>query len=130
MDRSSSKALRLGVASIALLAAWQCGFTPSSAWAQTPPPPATAPPGAPAAAAAPAAPTSPLTAPSFAGPLVQNPTPYSTVVPGIGTVYVTGALSGLWRNVYVSKPRWRGFQRRTCTLLGNAIACDRTAMPI
>ncbi len=96
MDRGSSKALRLGVASIALLAAWQCGFTPSSAWAQTPPPPAAAPPGAPAAPAAPAAPpTSPLTAPSLAGPLTLSTTPYNFNAAGLGNVYVSGVLSGV-----------------------------------
>jgi hypothetical protein len=95
MDRSSSKALRLGVASIALLAAWQCGFTASSAWAQTPPPPA-APPGVPAAPAAPAAPpTSPLTAPSLAGPLALSTTPYNFNAAGLGNVYVSGVLSGV-----------------------------------
>jgi hypothetical protein len=91
MHRSLSKSLRLGVASFAVLAVWQCGLV-SSASAQTPVPPAP-PPGAPAAP--PAAPTSPLTAPSFAGPIAQNPTPINFDAAGLGTVYLTGAVSGL-----------------------------------
>jgi hypothetical protein len=88
------------------LAAWQCGLSsPASAQTPPPPPPAAAPaPGAPAGApaaapgapaAAPAAPTSPLTAPSFAGPITQNATPINFDAAGLGTVYFTGALSGL-----------------------------------
>ena len=89
MNRSSSKSLRLGVAGFALLAAWQCG--PASA--QTPPPPPP-PPAAPAEAPA-AAPTSPLTAPSMAGPLTLQTTPYNFDAAGLGTIYFSGALSGL-----------------------------------
>ena len=97
MNRSISKSLRVGVAGFAALTAWQCALT-SSAWAQTPPPPP--PPGAaPAPLAAPApppaAPTSPLTAPSLAGPLAQNPTPINFDAAGLGTVYLSGAVSGL-----------------------------------
>jgi hypothetical protein len=97
MNRSLSKSLSLGVAGFALLAAWQCGLG-ATALAQTPPPappPAAAPAEAPAAPAAPAAPTSPLTAPSFAGPLTQNATPINFDAAGLGTVYFTGAVSGL-----------------------------------
>jgi Putative beta-barrel porin-2, OmpL-like. bbp2 len=98
MKRNFSKSLRLGVAGVAILAAWHCALTPSSALAQTPPPAPLAPaPAAPAEApAAPAAPTSPLTAPSFAGPIAQNPTPINFDAAGLGTVYVTGAVSGLF----------------------------------
>ena len=96
MNRSTSKSLRLSVAGFALLAVWQCGLV-ASAEAQTPPPPP--PPGAPPAAAAPAAPaappTSPLTAPSMAGPLALQTTPYSFDAAGLGTVYFSGALSGI-----------------------------------
>ena len=97
MDRTSSKSLRLGVAGIAAIAAWQCGLSSPAAWAQTPPPPppAAAPTPAEAPAAAPAAPTSPLTAPSYAGPLVQNPEPLHADLIGLGTVYLTGAVSGI-----------------------------------
>jgi hypothetical protein len=97
MNRSSSKSLRLGIAGVAVFAAWHCGLTPSSALAQTPP-------AAPAEApAAPAAPTSPLTAPSFAGPLAQNPTPINFDAAGLGTVYLTGAVSGL--GLFQSNPQ-------------------------
>ena len=85
MNRSFSETLRLGVAGVAIVAAWE--LSASVAWAQTPPPP---PPEAPAAA-----PTSPLTSPSFAGPLVQNPTPINADLAGLGTVYLTGVVSGL-----------------------------------
>jgi len=94
MNRSSSKSLRLGVAGFAVVAAWQCGLTSSSAWAQMPPPPpAAAPAEAPAAPAA--APTSPLTSPSMAGPLALSTTPYNFDAAGLGTIYFSGALSGL-----------------------------------
>jgi hypothetical protein len=92
---SCSKSLRLGVAGIAIAAAWQCELV-SPALSQTPPPPpppAEAAPGTPAAA--PAAPTSPLTAPSMAGPLTANPTPLNFDAAGLGTVYVTGVGSAL-----------------------------------
>jgi hypothetical protein len=93
MNRSSSnKALRLSVAGFALLAAWQGGFTASSAWAQTPPPP---PPSASPPATPAAPPTSPLTAPSLAGPLALSTTPYNFDAAGLGNVYVSGVLSGL-----------------------------------
>lgn len=88
MDRTISKSLRLGVAGIALLAAAECGFTSSAAWAQVPPPPA--PPEAPAAAT-----TSPLTSPSMAGPLALQTSPYHFDAAGLGTVYASGVLSGL-----------------------------------
>ena len=91
MNRGTSKSLRLSVAGGAIFAVWQCGFA-ASALAQAPAPP---PPPAPAEAAPPAAPTSPLTAPSYAGPLAQNPTPFHADMAGPGTVYVTGALSGM-----------------------------------
>ncbi|HWB47716.1 MAG TPA: outer membrane beta-barrel protein [Stellaceae bacterium] len=93
MKRSTSKSLRLGAAGIAILAASQLDATAGRA--QTPPP--SPPPAAlaPAEAPAPAAPTSPLTAPSYAGPLTQNPEPIHADLAGLGTVYLTGALSGL-----------------------------------
>lgn len=91
-----SKSLRLGVAGFALAVFGQYGLV-ASAEAQTPlpvpPPPAEAAPGAPAAPAAPA--TSPLTAPSMAGPLALQTTPYSFDAAGLGTLYFSGALSGL-----------------------------------
>jgi hypothetical protein len=90
MKRSSAKSLRLGVAGFALVAGWQFGATPASA--QTPPPP---PPPVAAPAEAPAAPTSPLTAPSMAGPLALQTSPYSFDAAGLGTLYFSGALSGL-----------------------------------
>jgi len=88
MQRSTSKSLGLGVAG-AVFAIWQGGLT-ASAIAQTPPPPA-----APAEAAPATPPTSPLTAPSMAGPLALQTTPYSFDAAGLGTVYFSGALSGL-----------------------------------
>jgi hypothetical protein len=93
MNRSTSKSLRLGVAGFAVLAAWQCGVTASSAWAQAPVAP---PPAAQAEApAAPAAPTSPLTAPSMTGPLTLSTTPYNFDAAGLGTVYLSGVGSAL-----------------------------------
>ena len=92
MNRSTSKSLGLSAAG-AVLAIWQVGSA-TSAMAQTPPPPP--PPAAEAAPAAPAAPpTSPLTAPSMAGPLALQTTPYSFDAAGLGTLYFSGALSGL-----------------------------------
>lgn len=91
MDRCSSKSLRLGAAGVAILAAWQFGGV-STAQAQALPP---APPPAAVPAEPPAAPTSPLTAPSYAGPLTQNPDPIHADLAGLGTVYLTGAVSGL-----------------------------------
>jgi len=96
MDPSSFKSLRLGVAGVALLAAWQCGL--SAARAQTPPPaaPAEAPAAPAEAPAAPAAaPTSPLTAPSMTGPLALSTTPYNFDAAGLGKVYLSGVGSGL-----------------------------------
>jgi hypothetical protein len=96
MNRGISRSLRLSAAGIAMLGIWQLGSA-SPAFAQTaaPPPPSTeaAPAAAPAAPATP--PTSPLTAPSMAGPLALQTTPYSFDAAGLGTVYFSGALSGL-----------------------------------
>jgi hypothetical protein len=96
MNRNFSRSLKLSATGAAIFVAWQLGS--AVAWAQTPPPPAAVPAAAPAPAeapAAPAAPTSPLTAPSYAGPLAQNPTPMHADLAGLGTVYLTGAVSGL-----------------------------------
>ena len=93
MNRSISKLLRLGIAGSAVFAIWQCGLAASAlaqAPAAPPPPPAEAAPAAPAAP-----PTSPLTAPSMAGPLALQTTPYSFDAAGLGTVYFSGALSGI-----------------------------------
>jgi hypothetical protein len=88
MNRRLVTSLRLGVAGSAVLAVGQVGST--SAWAQAPAPaPAETP------APAPAAPTSPLTAPSMAGPLTANPTPLKYEADPLGTIYVTGVASGL-----------------------------------
>ena len=95
MNRSMSKTLRLSVAGIALVVGSQFGMTASSAWAQTPPPPTATTPPAAEAPAAPAAPTSPLTAPSMAGPLTLSTTPYNFDAAGLGHVYVSGVLSGI-----------------------------------
>ena len=97
MKRGISRGLRSSAAGIAMLGIWALGSA-SPAFAQTaapPPPPAGAAPAtAPAAPAAP--PTSPLTAPSMAGPLALQTTPYSFDAAGLGTVYFSGALSGLF----------------------------------
>src|SRR5579863_9825347 len=92
MAQNLLKSLQASVATLAILAVWQTGAAPT-AFAQTPPPPPAAAPAE--ATAAPAAPTSPLTAPSYAGPLAQNPTPIHADLAGLGTVYLTGAVSGL-----------------------------------
>ena len=96
MNRSLATSLRLSVAGFAALATAQLGLMASPASAQTPPPPPP-PPGAPAPAApAPAAPTSPLTAPSLAGPLTLSTTPYNFEAAGLGTVYISGVGSALF----------------------------------
>ncbi|MBV9552009.1 MAG: outer membrane beta-barrel protein [Alphaproteobacteria bacterium] len=122
MKRSLSRSFRLSVAGFAAAAVWQAALV-SPAVAQTPPPPPAAAPAAGAAAeapaAAPAAPTSPLTAPSFAGPLAQNPTPYSFEAPVLGTVYTTGVVSGL--GLFQSSPYGAVFEPNG-TLLGNDIS--------
>ena len=96
MKRSLATSLRLSVAGFAALTLGQIGPSSSQAWAQTPPPPP--PPGtaAPAPAAPPAAPTSPLTAPSMAGPLTLSTTPYNFDAAGLGTLYVSGIGSALF----------------------------------
>src|SRR5438552_1143211 len=81
-----SSGLRMGAAGL-IAAAWQLGAY-SAAWAQQPlplaaPPPAEAP-----------APTA-MTAPTLAGPLVANPNPMKFDVGPLGTVYLTGVVSGL-----------------------------------
>lgn len=49
----------------------------------------------PAAAIAPPAPSSPLTTPGMGGPLIADPKPTSFDLPGVGKIYLTGALTGL-----------------------------------
>src|SRR5579872_3899973 len=97
MNRSLTRSLRLGIAGVAVLALGQTGLTSSPALAQAPPPAAAPPEAAPGAAPAapPAAPTSPLTVPSMTGPLAAPVDPYHFDAAGLGTVYVTGAASGL-----------------------------------
>src|SRR5436309_2431252 len=82
-----SSGLRMGAACL-IAAAWQLGAY-SAAWAQQPPPPLAAPP--PAEAPAPTA----MTAPTLAGPLVANPNPMKFDVGPLGTVYLTGMVTGL-----------------------------------
>ena len=88
---------RLGVAAIALLAlgSFGCATLPARAQAQAPAPPPPPAAGEDAPAAAPAAPTSPLTAPSLAGPLTANPTPMKFDAGPLDNIYVTGVASGL-----------------------------------
>jgi putative OmpL-like beta-barrel porin-2 len=115
MHRDLGKSLLLGVAGFTVLAGSEVGFA-SIAAAQTQPAPLT-PPGAgsgPAETAA--APTSPLSAPSFAGPLTQNPEPLKTDVPALGTIYFTGTVSGL--GLFQSDPYVAVFTPNG-TLLGN-----------
>jgi len=97
MNRSLTSSLRLGIAGVAVFAFGQIGLTSSPAFAQAPPPAAAPPEAAPGAAPAapPAAPTSPLTVPSMTGPLAAPVDPYHFDAAGLGTVYVTGAASGL-----------------------------------
>ena len=120
MDRSLFKSPWLSTAAIALTVAFQFSVS-STASAQTPPPPAAAP-AAPAEAAPPAAPTSPLTAPSYAGPLTQNPEPIHADLAGLGTVYLTGALSGI--ALFQSDPYGAVF-----TPAGKLLGADLTSNP-
>jgi hypothetical protein len=94
MNRSLAASLRLGLAGVAAIAIVPLGLTSSSAWAQAPAPaaPAAAPPPD---QAAPAAPTSPLTAPSMAGPITANPTPMKFDAGPLDSIYVSGVASGL-----------------------------------
>src|ERR1700730_10441154 len=94
MNRSLATSLRLSVAGFATLAVGQLGLTASPASAQTPPPPPP-PPSTAAPATPPAAPTSPLTAPSLAGPLTLSTNPYNFDAAGLGTLYISGIGSGL-----------------------------------
>ena len=81
---SASRALAVGLVMAA-------GLAGVSAWAQVPPPPAALPPAAPAEELKPAA----MSTPSMTGPLVANPNPYSIDGGPLGTIYATGAISGL-----------------------------------
>lgn len=81
----------LGAASLAVAVAWQ--FSPIAARAQTQPAQA-APPAAAGSPETPAAPTA-MQTPSMAGPLAANPKPTGFNAGPLGTVYVTGAVSGL-----------------------------------
>jgi hypothetical protein len=83
--------------------------TPS--WAQTTTTTTTTTP-APAAAAAPAAPpTSPVSTPAMEGPLTVNVTPESFMLPsGMGKVYVSGAVTGLYFSETNRIPGDRGSQ--------------------
>lgn len=83
---------RLGVFGFA--AAATLGSLGGPAWAQAPAPVPVVPPP-PAAEAPAAAPTSPLTAPSMAGPLTANATPLKFEAGPLETIYVTGVVSGL-----------------------------------
>jgi hypothetical protein len=92
MKPSLSTGLRAGAACL-LAAAWNVG-TQTPAWAQQPAPPTTLAPGAPAPE--PAAPTSnAMAVPAMTGPLVANPNPMHTDFDEFGTIYLTGAISGL-----------------------------------
>src|SRR5580765_432031 len=92
MKSSLSTGLRAGAACL-LAAAWNVG-TETPAWAQQPAPPTALAPGAPAPEAA--APTSnAMAVPAMTGPLVANPNPMHTDFDEFGTIYLTGAISGL-----------------------------------
>jgi putative OmpL-like beta-barrel porin-2 len=92
MKPSLSTGLRAGAACL-LAAAWNVG-THTPAWAQQPVPPTALAPGAPAPEAA--APTSnAMAVPAMTGPLVANPNPMHTDFDDFGTIYLTGAISGL-----------------------------------
>ena len=86
MIPSLSTGLRAGAACL-IAAAWTLG-TDVPASAQQPAPPAA---GAPAPEAAPTA----MTTPALTGPLVANPNPMNTDTGTFGTIYFTGAISGL-----------------------------------
>ena len=78
--------LKIGAVSLLAIAASQLGTAPASL-AQAPPPVAPAAPEAPA--------PTPMTTPAMAGPLLANPAPLHAEAGPLGTVYVTGAASGL-----------------------------------
>jgi hypothetical protein len=115
MNWSSSTLRRLQAAG-AILAGWQLGLvSPAAAQAPPPPPPAAAP------AEAPAAPTSPLTAPSMAGPLALSTTPYHFDAAGLGNVYFSAVASGI--GLFQTNPGAEGVPDKTSNIdLSNGMA--------
>ena len=106
----NKKLYPITLCALALVATPAWAQTTTTTTTTTPATPAA--PAAPAAAAAPAAPpTSPVSTPAMEGPLTVNVTPASFMLPsGMGKVYVSGAVTGLYFSETDRIPGDRGSQ--------------------